>query len=68
MAQTVVLPQFEEVHERYLEIRDVQTHAVVTAIEILSPSNKAPGEGREVYEEKRGRRYQRAQTSLRSTF
>jgi hypothetical protein len=49
----VVLPQFEEVHERYLEIRDVQTHAVVTAIEILSPSNKAPGEGREAYEEKR---------------
>jgi len=26
---------------------------VVTAIEILSPSNKAPGEGREAYEEKR---------------
>ena len=53
VAQTVVLPQFEEVHERYLEIRDAQTHAVVTAIEILSPSNKAPGEGREAYEEKR---------------
>ena len=51
--QTVVLPQFEEVRERYLEIRDTQTHAVVTAMEILSPSNKAPGEGREVYEEKR---------------
>jgi hypothetical protein len=51
--QTVVLPQFEEVHERYLEIRDTQTHAVVTALEILSPSNKAPGEGREAYEEKR---------------
>jgi Protein of unknown function (DUF4058) len=53
VAQTVVLPQFEEVRERYLEIRDVQTHAVVTAIEMLSPSNKAPGEGREAYEEKR---------------
>jgi len=53
VAQTVVLPQFEEVHERYLEIREVQTHAVVTAIEILSPSNNAPGEGREAYEEKR---------------
>jgi hypothetical protein len=53
VAQTVVLPQFEEVHERYLEIRDAQTHVVVTAIEILSPSNKAPGEGREAYEEKR---------------
>jgi Protein of unknown function (DUF4058) len=53
VAQTVVLPQFEAVRERYLEIRDVQTHAVVTAIEMLSPSNKAPGEGREAYEEKR---------------
>jgi hypothetical protein len=53
VVQTVVLPQFEEVRERYLEIRDVQTHAVVTAIEMLSPSNKAPGEGREAYEEKR---------------
>ena len=52
-AQAVVLPQFEEVHERYLEIRAVQTHAVVTALEILSPSNKAPGEGRTAYEEKR---------------
>jgi hypothetical protein len=51
--QTVVLPQFEEVHERYLEIRDTQTHAVVTAMEILSPSNKVPGEGRGAYEEKR---------------
>jgi hypothetical protein len=53
VAQTVVLPQFEEMHERYLEIRDARTHMVVTAIEILSPSNKAPGEGREAYEEKR---------------
>jgi hypothetical protein len=53
LAQTVVLPQFEEVHERYLEIRAVRTHAVVTAIEMLSPSNKVPGQGREAYEEKR---------------
>jgi hypothetical protein len=41
------------VYERYLEIRAVQTHAVVTAVEVLSPSNKAPGEGRAAYEEKR---------------
>jgi hypothetical protein len=53
MAQTVVLPQFEEIHERHLELRDAQTHAVVTAMEMLSPRNKAPGEGREAYEEKR---------------
>jgi hypothetical protein len=53
VAQTVVLPQFEAVRERYLEIRDAQTQAVVTALEVLSPSNKAPGEGRDAYEEKR---------------
>jgi hypothetical protein len=53
VAQTVVLPQFEEVRERYLEIRDAQTQVVVTALEILSPSNKAPGEGRDAYEAKR---------------
>jgi hypothetical protein len=53
VAQTVVLPQFEEVHERYLEIRDAQTQAMVTVIEMLSPSNKALGEGRDAYEEKR---------------
>ena len=53
MVQTVVLPLYEEVREGYLEIRAAQTHAVVTAIEVLSPSNKVPGEGRRVYEEKR---------------
>src|SRR5207253_9708595 len=44
---------FEEVRERYLEIRAAPTHAVITAVEILSPSNKTPGEGRDAYEEKR---------------
>jgi hypothetical protein len=52
-AQTVNLPFFEKVHEGYLEIRDVRTHAVVTVIEVLSPSNKAPGAGRDEYESKR---------------
>ncbi|MGH8060045.1 MAG: DUF4058 family protein [Candidatus Entotheonellia bacterium] len=55
MAQTVLLPLYEEVREGYLEIRAAQTHALVTAIEMLSPSNKAPGEGRRVYEETRRR-------------
>jgi hypothetical protein len=35
----------EEVHEWYLEIRDVATGTVVTVIELLSPKNKRPGEG-----------------------
>lgn len=50
---TVTLPVFDEIEENYLEIRDTRTHEVVTVIEILSPSNKAPGEGRREYELKR---------------
>ena len=59
VAQTAVtplvaeLPQPEEIKERYLEIRDVETNDVITVIEILSPSNKIGREGREQYERKR---------------
>ena len=49
----VTLPMAEEVQERYLEIREVATGAVITAIEILSPKNKRSGEGRQAYERKR---------------
>ncbi|MGK7875705.1 MAG: DUF4058 family protein [Xenococcaceae cyanobacterium] len=52
-AVTVVLPMPEEVREGYLEIREVQTGKVVTVIEILSPTNKRAGKGREAYETKR---------------
>ncbi len=45
----------EEISERYLEIREVQTGKVITAIEILSPKNKKAGEGREAYLRKRRR-------------
>jgi hypothetical protein len=51
--QRVTVPMPEEVKERYLEIRDPETGEVVTAIEVLSPKNKRPGKGRQVYEEKR---------------
>jgi hypothetical protein len=47
------LPMPEEVVERYLEVRDVVTHEVITIIEILSPTNKITGEGRVQYERKR---------------
>lgn len=47
------LPMPEEVRERYLEIRTVPDRQVVTVIEILSPSNKLPGDGRAQYESKR---------------
>jgi hypothetical protein len=51
--QTVTLPLYEEIQEGYLEIRDVQTHQVITAIELLSPINKIAGAGRDEYEVKR---------------
>jgi hypothetical protein len=50
---TVTVPMAEEVQERYLEIREVATGVVITAIEILSPKNKQAGEGRQAYERKR---------------
>ena len=50
---TVIVPMMEEVQERYLEIRDVKTGAVITALELLSPTNKRPGKGRDTYLKKR---------------
>lgn len=50
---TVTLPMPEEVREGYLEITEVATGYVITALEVLSPTNKRPGKGRETYEEKR---------------
>ena len=49
----VRLPVPEEVRERFLEVREVGTGEVVTTLEVLSPSNKRSGKGRQVYEEKR---------------
>ncbi|MDZ8186651.1 MAG: DUF4058 family protein [Nostoc sp. ChiSLP02] len=50
---TVNVPIPEEVREGYLEVREVGTGEVVVAIEVLSPKNKRPGEGRRAYENKR---------------
>lgn len=49
----VILPLPDRIRETYLEVRSVERGEVVTAIELLSPSNKRPGEGRRLYEEKR---------------
>lgn len=49
----VELPMAEEVTERYLELREVETGEVVTIIEILSHSNKSTRQGREQYQRKR---------------
>lgn len=50
---TVTLPMEEETREGYLEIREVGTGEVITAIEIISPKNKRTGKGREAYMRKR---------------
>jgi len=50
---TVTVPLMEEVQERYLEIREVKTGAVVTTLEVLSPKNKRSKEGRDAYLRKR---------------
>ncbi len=47
------LPMPEQRVERYLEVHSVDTHEVITSVELLSPTNKLPGEGRRLYEKKR---------------
>jgi hypothetical protein len=49
----VTVPMPEEVKERYLEIRQVGTDRVVAVVEVLSPKNKQPGEGKKQYLAKR---------------
>ena len=49
----VELPMPEEMTERFLEIREIDTGEVITTLELLSPSNKRAGKGRQLYTEKR---------------
>ena len=49
----VQTPISEEVRERYLEIRTVGDDKVITVIELLSPTNKRRGQGRDDYAAKR---------------
>ncbi|GET41825.1 hypothetical protein MiSe_66390 [Microseira wollei NIES-4236] len=49
----IILPMPTEIKERYLEVREVGSDAVITVIEVLSPKNKRRGEGRVAYEKKR---------------
>lgn len=49
----VALPIAERQREAYLEVRSVPEGEVITVLELLSPSNKRPGEGRRLYLEKR---------------
>jgi Protein of unknown function (DUF4058) len=50
---TVKVPTSEKIKQAYLEVREIATKQVVTAIEILSPVNKRSGEGRITYLKKR---------------
>lgn len=50
---TVQLPVPDQIREYFLEVRDLQSGRLVTAIELLSPTNKRPGAGRAEYENKR---------------
>ncbi|MCU0569416.1 MAG: DUF4058 family protein [Oculatellaceae cyanobacterium Prado106] len=51
--EMVRVPMPLEIRERYLEIREVGSDAVITVMELLSPKNKQAGEGRDAYEQKR---------------
>ncbi|MEM6599163.1 MAG: DUF4058 family protein [Cyanobacteria bacterium P01_D01_bin.36] len=53
--EIVSVPMSQEVSERYLEVREVDSGRVVTVVELLSPKNKQPGEGRRQYADKRQR-------------
>jgi hypothetical protein len=50
---TVRVPMPDEVRETYLEVRETGTDYVLTVLEVLSPTNKRPGRGRRIYEDKR---------------
>jgi hypothetical protein len=49
----VEVPVLDELEEWFLEVRDVETRSLVTAIEILSPTNKIDPKGRKKYMRKR---------------
>jgi Protein of unknown function (DUF4058) len=52
-SQLVVHLDIEPVTEGYIEIIEVRSwHRVVTAIEVLSPTNKRPAEGQRLYLQK----------------
>lgn len=53
-SEPVLIPlQGEPLTERFLEIRDVQGHRLVTVLEIMSVTNKTRGDGLNQYREKR---------------
>jgi hypothetical protein len=64
VADSVLIPLREPITEGYIEIRDAMSgHKVITVIEVLSRSNKLPGDGRAEYL-KRRRELRDGQVSL----
>jgi len=49
----VTVPMPVTIKEGYLEVREVETEALITTIEIVSPTNNRAEKGRQMYEEKR---------------
>lgn len=52
-ALLVEVPTPDRIRETWLEVRAAGSGEVVTVVEMLSPTNKRPGEGRGLYERKR---------------
>ncbi len=50
---TAILPAVRREGNKYLKIKETRSERVVTVLELLSPSNKAPGDDREAYLAKR---------------
>jgi hypothetical protein len=50
---SVEVPLPDDIREVYLEVHTTDTDQVITVIELLSPTNKLVGEGRQHYERKR---------------
>jgi hypothetical protein len=51
--ESILIGILDVLIKRYLEVRDVASGEVVTVVEVLSPSNKRSGEGRDQYLAKR---------------
>lgn len=51
--RTVRVPVTDVIRRGYLQVKDVASGDVITATEILSPTNKRPGKNRRDYEDKR---------------
>ena len=50
---TTLLPAIRKTGNRYLKIKETKSDRVVTVIELLSPTNKKPGEDHDIYLAKR---------------